>query len=912
MRRLLPVTLLFLLLTFSLFAEWRTLKSQGFTIFYQAPEGEKEAAEVIKILEYHRSRLESLLGNSLKRTPVVLEDLGAFTSGLTDSVFNSIHLFPYPPSTGTLSFAENWWTQVGIHEYAHMLHLTAAGGTPAFFTSIFGNLAAPNLLAPLWLMEGIAVYAESRFSEYSGRLNEGAFSAYMAARTREYRFPSLMEATFEPVSYPGGRGAYLFGAQFIDYLLRTYGEDKLAQFINQYGASLLAYISPLIPALGLDRTAKKVFGKSFRQLWRDWQRWEEKFFIHYTKRGTRVTPIFWEIENPLVHKGKLYYQRSYALKTSVFEQQWHYELVEQDLDSNKTIELVSSTSPFSGPLRIHGDKLYYLDLELESGFANIWYRGYGFTTRLHQYDLKSGKEKVLLKEQIRAFDLLPGGEVIYARDRAGAFGSELYLLEEGRKGAEPELLLESELLIGEILSASDRLYLSARRNWQNFSLYSLEVTDLQNRKGTENSSADPLIPLIETPYRESALSLYKDLLLFSANYWGEYSLYGYNTQNAELYRLHEGGYAPVIADEELYYVDVSSDGKALYRRGARPEKTSFLEFPALEAPQMELPEIKRGGYLDNLATLLPRVRYPLLEAKITRDSMQVIRAGAGIMGVSALGDIQYLLETLYNFNNQATEIDLSLKIKFFSPLLLSFTLTTAEEYSLESRLQFPLYRSITNGLGELSAGVAATFFENDFSRLRFTPFLSSALQFPWTSVNLWLQSTVERSNFGSSEDLTGFFANLSISRGFTLAEVALDCSWYYALDRARWQLPPIRGYQQGPRSQLAGLFSLDLSLPIFKLRGGLWNPSIYFEDIFLVPFFDICLTGEQQVRYSMGAEIHLEIKALSVSTGLPLDAYVSFAVNREEEISIFLGLKSPLTAGNTQWARGSISADRGQ
>jgi hypothetical protein len=170
------------------------------------------------------------------------------------------------------------------------------------------------------------------------------------------------------------------------------------------------------------------------------------------------------------------------------------------------------------------------------------------------------------------------------------------------------------------------------------------------------------------------------------------------------------------------------------------------------------------------------------------------------------------------------------------------------------------------------------------------------LQFPWTSVNLWFQSTVERRDFGSSEDLTGFFSNLSINRQFTLAEVGLDCNWYYALDRARWQLPPIRGYLQGPRSQLAGLFSLDLSLPIFRLRGGLWNPSIYFEDIFLVPFFDICLTEKQQVRYSMGAEIHLEIKALSVSTGIPLDAYLILAFNREEEISLFLGVKSPLAA----------------
>jgi len=840
----------------------------------------------------------SLLGNSLKHIPVVLEDLGAFTNGIADPVFNSIHLFPYPPSTGTLSFAENFWTQVGIHEYAHMLHLTAAGGAPAFFTSIFGNLAAPNLLAPLWLTEGIAVYAESLFSEYSGRLNEGAFSAYMAARTREYRFPSLMEATFEPASYPGGRGAYLFGAQFIDYLLRTYGEDKLARFINQYGASLCAYISPLLPALGLDRTAKRVFGKSFQQLWRDWQRCEEEFFIDYKKSGTQVTPVFWEIENPLVHNGKLYYQRSYALKTSLFDRQWHYELVEQDLDSDKTKKLVSSTSPFSGPLRIHRDKLYYLDLEIETGFANIWYQGYGFTTRLHQYDLKNGREKVLLKEQIRAFDLLPGGEVIYATDRAAAFGSELYLLEEARKGSKPLLLLESELLIGEILAASDRLYLSARRNWQNFSIYSLEVTELQNIE-IARKAVDPLIPLIETPYRENTLSIYEDLLLFSANYWGEYSIYGYNTQNAEFYRLHEGGYSPVIADDELYYVDVSSDGKALYRTGARPEKTSFLEFPAREAPQMELPEIKRGGYLDNLATLLPRVRYPLLAAEITRDSIRLVRAGAGIMGASALGDIQYLLETLYNFNNQATEINLSVETKLFNPLLLAFALTTVEEYSLESTLQFPLYRSITNGLGKLSVGTAATFFETDFSRLSFTPFLSSALQFPWTSVDLWFQSTLERRDFGSTEDLTGFFSNLSISREFTLAEIGLDFNWYYALDRARWQLPPIRGYLQGPRSQLAGLFSLDLSVPIFKLRGGLWNPSIYFEDIFLIPFFDICLTAEQRVYYSMGAEIHLEIKALSVSTGLPLDAYLSFAVNREEEISIFLGLKSPLASGYT-------------
>ena len=71
------VLLIFFLLCITLpcFSLWKSLKTEAFTVFY--PEGrEREALEILEVLEYYRSHTEELIGGRARRVAIVLEDLG--------------------------------------------------------------------------------------------------------------------------------------------------------------------------------------------------------------------------------------------------------------------------------------------------------------------------------------------------------------------------------------------------------------------------------------------------------------------------------------------------------------------------------------------------------------------------------------------------------------------------------------------------------------------------------------------------------------------------------------------------------------------------------------------------------------------------------------------------------------------
>ncbi len=843
---------------------------------------EDQAQELLKILEHYRRSVENLTGNRIRKLPVVIEDIGDLSNGFANPVFKSIHLFTYPPSEGELQFMQNWWGLVGVHEYTHMLHLRTSSGFPAVLAAIFGPALCPNLLSPLWMMEGIAVYSESRISEYSGRLNDGTFDAYLGALVQEARLPSLVEATYLPLSYNSGWGPYLFGGKFLGYLSLTYGEEKFSQFFNKYGASLLSYFSPLVPAVGLDRTAKQIFGKSFPDLWKDWQIFEGERFKDYRQEGEPLTAHGWEVKNPIYFEGRLFFSRAYAVKIGPFKERRHYELVELDLSTGRERVRVSSTSPFTSPLKIRGNKLYYTTLQIQGGYDNIYYNSFGFLSILNELDLNSGKRRKIFKDHIRAYTVLDEGDILFARDRPDRFGSMLCRLM--RHTEETELLFTLDVQVGEITADDQGFYLSARRDWQNFSLYRL---DFQGK----------LTPLIETPYLERGILLYGNRLIFQANYEGVYSIYCYDLELKQLFRVTHGGYAASPAyDREsglIYFVGLNAEGRDIYYETADFRETEFPDYMLPTAPHLSLSEgkIRRGGYWDNIKTLFPKLLFPIFTAD---TSLENIGAGMGVMGMTALQDFQYVLKGWYNFGYEQPEVDLFLETLILSPLITSFNFSTIEWNSLEAILEIPLYQSLSSGLSLFSVGISGEIFKDDFSRKKIEPFMGLAFRYPLSHASLWFGLLFERKELGSSMDRTGLIANTLFSRYLFFGEAKVFILGLYDLDRANWILPRIRGYSERLEAQAGAVLSFDYSIPLFKIRKGLWNPGIFIEDLFLNPFVDCAFNDRMDYQLSGGVEIHLEIKALVFISGLPLDAAFRIAVNRRGEPSIAFTLMSPL------------------
>jgi len=907
-------------------ARWRSVQSDTVLLFY--PQGqEARAGELLAMLEERRPQVEALIGQRVGRPVLVLEDYGTVANGYADPVFMSIHLGLSPPVSGGLSTGRSWYALVGVHEYAHLLQLTAAGGFPGLLTALFGNILSPNLFVPLWWAEGVAVYSESVFDPYSGRLNGGFYDARLAARVREGRFPSLAEATFQPASYPGGEAPYLYGGMFVQYLMETYGPDSLARFTAGTGASTLFYLSPLLPALGADRQACRVFGRSIPRLWEDWQSSEEQRLGGRDQIGNRVSRPGWSTDWPLADRGRLYYTRAYPVKSGAFRSRWRYELVEQVPATGEEKVLVRSTAPFISRFRIAGDTLYYALAELEPGYANTWFEGYGYSARLYALNLKSGRQRRLLKGPLRTFVVTGPGDILYTRDRTDAFGSELWRLAGGRA----ERLAASGYLVGELAAGDKEIFLTARREGENFSIYALSrqaleavgagagsVPDKANaaseaRLSNEANLASLARPLVESDFQEFALSAAGERLLFSANYRGQLDSYILDTVSGALFRLTGGTAGAAALDgETLYFVGAGSEGTGIYRRPAQPVAAQVP--PPLADARAPVrpgafppPGCRPGSWLPNLSTLRPRVLYPIFSGTAGGGRVTLESAGAGIMGLSALGDIAYTLESWYVPQSEAVELDLA--VSFLLPALLSLSLglSTDGENELEAALEAPLFRSLGPGLTSLKVGLAGRLLEEDFSRLRLAPFAGADWLAPRGAASLRLETVLERRGLGSDRDLSGLQGRLSVSRQLRRAEAAAGLLGVWALEGVSWELPAPRGYTENPVVDRGGLLSLDLSLPLLRIRRGFWNPSVYLEDLFVVPFFDLVFTEAGTAEYAGGAELHLEIKLSNMLGGLPLDAYAGAALTREQELGVYFGMKSPLLPLRVGEAAGETS-----
>jgi Periplasmic component of the Tol biopolymer transport system len=178
---------------------------------------------------------------------------------------NRIVVFAHPPiDAQELRNYDDWSRLVITHELSHIFFLDRADGLWRVGRSVFGRNPAffPNSFLPSWLVEGLAVYYESRITGY-GRL-EGP-EHYMIARAaaEAHRFPRLSEISRETSRFPGGESVYAYGGLIFDYLSRTRGPESVRKFIDLNSMRLFP--------LSLNARAKMAFGISFENAFKDWR-----------------------------------------------------------------------------------------------------------------------------------------------------------------------------------------------------------------------------------------------------------------------------------------------------------------------------------------------------------------------------------------------------------------------------------------------------------------------------------------------------------------------------------------------------------------------------------------------------------------------------------------------------------------
>ena len=207
-------------------------------------------------------------------------------------------LFPNDLSLGYR--AQDDLTLLLLHELTHNLQLSynvlpeGATGLPRL--GIVGeDLAA---VPPPWLIEGLAVWAESEFTQ-GGRLEDALTTGLVRSAALDER-PSLSDVSLSTYSaWPGGAARYLYGAAFTSYLVERYGFGALLETLRVYNAG--EFFVPFADAW------RRVVGTDLAHEWDAWWAAVEEIAedrADNTHSGHTLTETNWYTRAPVLNRDE--------------------------------------------------------------------------------------------------------------------------------------------------------------------------------------------------------------------------------------------------------------------------------------------------------------------------------------------------------------------------------------------------------------------------------------------------------------------------------------------------------------------------------------------------------------------------------------------------------------------------------
>src|SRR6266851_8184921 len=159
---------------------WRTLHTPHFRVHFR-PVDRQPAERTAREAERAWTLLAAELHPPRGTVDVTLSDDIDVSNGFT-TIFPSSRITVLAAPLPELTDFDDWLRLVTTHELTHVFHLDRTKGWWRGVQAVFGRVPGffPNEYQPSWVVEGLAVYYESRFTE-GGRLHGGFHSQVLAA-----------------------------------------------------------------------------------------------------------------------------------------------------------------------------------------------------------------------------------------------------------------------------------------------------------------------------------------------------------------------------------------------------------------------------------------------------------------------------------------------------------------------------------------------------------------------------------------------------------------------------------------------------------------------------------------------------------------------------------------------------------
>lgn len=261
--------------------EWQVLESPHFSIYFfklqdneqnnedSSCNNEQLAQIVADIAEETYRQVNAQLGSPnkhhhLQKIAIIMEDFSDYALGFASSFpHRVIRLSLTAPTAKSFDMKfRSWLKMVITHEYTHLAHFEMTAGPTTALRALFGQILTPNALQPIWSIEGLAVYNETKFTT-GGRGIDARYDMYLRMAALEDQFNTLDQINgYYLTSWPDGTAPYIYGQSLIHFIAQKYGADKviaMSEIFCEY------------PYLGFNYAVKKATCLNLEELYQNWK-----------------------------------------------------------------------------------------------------------------------------------------------------------------------------------------------------------------------------------------------------------------------------------------------------------------------------------------------------------------------------------------------------------------------------------------------------------------------------------------------------------------------------------------------------------------------------------------------------------------------------------------------------------------
>jgi len=251
------------------------LKGERISIVYDNPELAGFAQEVAQEASKALELLTELLNFQPRHTTLVIDDTtDSYNAFAITNPHLKVSLRPLYPTESALGFrTKSELYSLMLHELTHTAQLTYTATESSdelvvanerfIFTA--GDVAS---VPPAWFVEGIATWVESTYGG-GGRLNDAFTTGIIQSLALEDAIPPIQDVSLTTFAqWPYGRARYLFGASFVDYLIKEYSFQTIIDMLHVYNQG------GLIGGIFNDFSSAwfEVTGGNLSEEWSNWQK----------------------------------------------------------------------------------------------------------------------------------------------------------------------------------------------------------------------------------------------------------------------------------------------------------------------------------------------------------------------------------------------------------------------------------------------------------------------------------------------------------------------------------------------------------------------------------------------------------------------------------------------------------------